>query len=89
VSSEEKKEWFFNTDLSQLMRSDTMPYLMINVIARRAKQLVHMDQRPLAYPANGSRRPADIAAAEIYEGKLQIIPRQRRKSEQQEKPLGI
>ncbi len=88
MENNEKLDWFFETDIAQLLRSDTMPYLMINVIAKRAKQLASM-AKPLAFPANGSRRVADIAAAEIYEGKLKIRPRARKSTEQHEKPLTI
>jgi len=71
-------EWFFEADLAQLLREDTMPYLLINVIAKRARQLKQMEGRPLAFPANGSTRAADIAAAEVYEGKLKIVPRHKK-----------
>jgi len=76
----------FQEDLGQLLREDKMQYLLINVIAKRARNLRELGGKPLAYPANGSRRAHDIAAAEIYEGKLKIVPR-RRKSTENEKPI--
>jgi DNA-directed RNA polymerase subunit K/omega len=78
VENSEKHEWFFDADLAQLLREDRMTYLMINVITKRAKQLT-MGERPLAIPANGSMKRADIATAEVYEGKLEIHPRKKAK----------
>ncbi|MCX7624756.1 MAG: DNA-directed RNA polymerase subunit omega [Candidatus Sumerlaeaceae bacterium] len=81
-------EWFFSADLAELLRKDLMPYLMITVIGKRARQLAD-GEKALAIPANGSRKAADVAAAEIYEGKLMIRPRRKRTDEQAKEILKI
>lgn len=81
-------EWFFSAELAELLRKDLMPYLMIAVIAKRARQLAE-GEKALATPANASRKAADIAAAEIYEGKLKIRPRRKRTDEQAKEILKI
>lgn len=84
MDSNQKREWFFDVELGELLRKDEMPYLLVDVIAKRAKQLM-MGERALARPANGSERRVDIATAEIYEGKLRIEPRRKKVVEKQQK----
>ncbi len=89
MESSGQLNWIFDADLAQLLREEKIPYLMINVITKRAKQLKELAGRPLAFPANGSLRAADIAAAEIYEGKLKIAPRRKKTTESKASPLVI
>jgi DNA-directed RNA polymerase subunit K/omega len=81
-------DWIYEADLAKLLREDRMPYLLIAVIAKRARQLAN-GERALATPANNSRRAADIAAAEVYEGKLAVRPRRKRTDEQPREVLQI
>lgn len=67
----------FNQKLSELLNTKQYPYLLVNVIARRARMLNDGARPELALRAENPMDYTRVAIAEIEQEKLRVEPSER------------